>query len=156
MWMRVISGCVLVVTLNVPGAYAQRDTRPTNQLLGTGTRADAVVGVLYIAGEHFGTEAPSVKLNGGSSSVLSSSATALTVRSCWSRGRDLPVDRSQWRRYDGIRRLQRGHWNIGCAGPARASRRKRSTRTCWTAWTRGTTRSARTRWRWSHRVLPTG
>ena len=33
MWMRVISGCVLVVTLNVPGAYAQRDTRPTNQLL---------------------------------------------------------------------------------------------------------------------------
>ena len=65
--------CLFVVA----SAYAQRDTRPTNQLLVVSASVDYGVGKLYVSGSNFGSAMPAVKLNGIALQVLTATPTSV-------------------------------------------------------------------------------
>lgn len=65
----------LLVFLCVSPLFAQRDTRPANQLLIISATVDYGVGKMYISGLNFGTGTPVVKLNGTPLQVLAPTPT---------------------------------------------------------------------------------
>ena len=80
MWTRITVCCAWVLILNATTAHAQRDTRPTNQLLVLSARADHALDFIDLVGENFGSVPPAVKLNGLTLLVVSSSATTVSAK----------------------------------------------------------------------------
>jgi len=71
---------LFLTLLSVTPSFAQRNLRPSNQLLIVRAEADYGIGNLYIGGENFPSpDAPLVQLNGQALSIVSSTNTAITT-----------------------------------------------------------------------------
>ena len=71
---------LLGVVLTTAPVWAQRDVRPSNQLLIVGAEPDYNTGMLYIRGENFtSVNSPTVAINKTSAQVLSYTDTGVTV-----------------------------------------------------------------------------